>query len=185
MCKGGLSSQQGGKTFARSLIKNDEYQTFHPACKSLQGKNCDAYAFIYLDGNPNDSKFEGGDQGFNALFEEVVQYVNSLIVGYAFADKKPAFGASSDRDGILTFLWYVERYLRMGRQDFPQAYKVLRDDKCWREAILTIWGRAWFYLEKTKNMKGLGINDKKLEGLVKNPELLNEIQLLRNKQGCP
>ena len=43
----------------------------------------DNYANVYLDGDPDDDEFDGGDQGFNSLLEETLQYVNSLATGYA------------------------------------------------------------------------------------------------------
>ena len=40
------------------------------------------------------------------------------------------------------------------------------------------------YLETTKDYAALGINDDKLMGLVETPELLAEIESLRNLHGC-
>ncbi len=179
ICTEGDSTDRNGKTFARSLIREDEYQALNPN---------DSYAGTYLDGDPYDSNFDGGDQGFNMLFEETVQYVNSLATGYALTNELAATGwTSSYRDGILTFLWYVPRYLRMARLDFPDAYAHLStgEDGCWRRAILTVWGRAWLYLGATEGMDHLGISDDMLMGLVSNPDLVGEIQLLREAEGCP
>ena len=184
ICSGGGTTDNGGETFARSLIKGDAYAALHPPCQSFGDNNCaDSYAGIYLDGDPTDGTFDSGDQGFDMLFEETVQYVNSLVTSYAFADQQPF--TTSARDGILTFLWYLERYLQMARFEYPDAYTLLKNDTCWREAILTVWGRAWLYLDITENMNALGINDVKLMGLVLEPDLLQEIQLLRDAQGCP
>ncbi|MCB9592675.1 MAG: hypothetical protein H6719_08075 [Sandaracinaceae bacterium] len=177
-CSGGDTVARGGSTYERSRIRNDEYQSLNAS---------DFYADIYLDGNPDDSMFDGGDQGFDSLLEETVQYVNSLASSYAFTNELNTGGASSQRDGILTFLWYVERYLHMARLTFPSAYDhILNGDAgCWRNAILTVWGRAWLYLETTRGMGHLGINDAMLEGLVMDAELLGEIQRLRDAAGCP
>ena len=73
--------------------------------------DCDFYRQVYLDGDPDDDNFEGGDQGYNSVLEETTQYINSLAVGYAFNDLYS--GSVSERDGILTFLWYITRYLKM------------------------------------------------------------------------
>ncbi|MFT7621447.1 MAG: hypothetical protein ACI9WU_000610 [Myxococcota bacterium] len=186
-CKnGGVGGGFGsGVTFARSLIKGDEYSQLRTPCQSFFDKDCeDTYAGIYLDGDPTDANFESGDQGFDTVLEETVQYVNSLAVAYAYADQQSPFAASSDRDGILTFLWYVQRYLRMARLEHPAAYELLSQDACWRDAILTVWGRAWMYLEITSDMNGLGIDDTTIEGLVLYPELLEEIDRLRDASGC-
>lgn len=178
-CSGGDTTSRGGQTFARSRIRGDTFQDMNPS---------DSYANVYLDGDPDDMIFEGGDQGFNSVMEEVVQYVNSLAVGYAFTNEHAARGGSvSERDGILTFLWYLMRYLRMARLDFPSAYAHILngDGGCWRNLVLTVWGRAWLYLGVTEGMGHLGIRDDALMGLVTNPDLVSEIQLLRDAEGCP
>ena len=182
-CKGG-GAPPSGQTFAASLLKGDEYAPLYAPCATFGGGgDCDFYGTTYLSGDSTDGTFDMGDQGFSMVLEETTQYVNSLAVAYAFHDQKGGFGAS-DRDGILTFLWYVTRYLRMARTQKPGVYSLLSKDKCWRDAILTIWGRAWLYLKATEGMSGMGINDKKIEKLVMDPDLLNEIQLLRDLAGC-
>lgn len=183
-CGGGDTTSRGGNTFARSRIRGDSYQTARPPGS---GFGNDFYADVYLDGDPDNAEFEGGDQGFNSVLEETVQYVNSLATSYAYTNELMTGGSSSQRDGILTFLWYVMRYLRMARMDFPAAYEHILNGEggCWRRAILTVWGRAWLYLDTTSGMGHLGIDDGTLEGLVMTPELLEEIQRLRDAEGCP
>jgi hypothetical protein len=184
---GGDTTARGGQTFARSLIRNDAYQAMRAPCPMGMFRGCDSYANIYLDGDPTDGTFDSGDQGFNLLIEEVVQYVNSLVVGYAFADARSAGSSVSDRDGMLTFLWYMTRYLRMARMEYPAAYAhlVSGDGGRWRQLILTVWGRAWLYLEATADIPGLGIDDDVLMPLATAPELVAEIELLRTAEGCP
>jgi len=181
-CTEGSGAINGGPTFARSLIKGDEYNVMWPPCAGFGGgSNCDFYANVYLDGNPNDSKFEGGDQGFGSVMEEATQYVNSLATGYSFQDFV-GWGVS-ERDGILTFLFYIQRYLRMARLQYPAVYPIITND-CWREVILTIWGRAWLFLEATKDIGKLGIADADIMKLVLRPELMEEIQRVRDLEGC-
>ena len=181
-CEGGDTTARGGNTFARSRIRGDSYQPMRPP-----GRDGDFYADVYLDGDPDNAEFEGGDQGFNSLLEETVQYVNSLATSYAFTNELNTGGASSQRDGILTFLWYVMRYLRMARMDFPAAYAHIVDGAggCFRDAVLTVWGRAWLFLETTDGMGHLGIDDSEIMALVLDPDLLSEIQRLRDASGCP
>ncbi len=183
-CSGGDSTDRGGLTFARSRLRNDEFYALRPDCADAGAdpRNCDFYADVYLDGNPDDAVFEGGDQGFNSVLEETLQYVNSLATEYAFQDF--IGGSTSALDGILTFLWYVERYLAMARTEFPDAYAKLSADPCWRNAILTVWGRAWIMLEAAEGNQSLGIDDAELFELVRNPVLLGEIQRLRDLEGC-
>ena len=116
------------------------------------------------------------------MLEETTQYVNSLATGFAFVDFYA--NSRSERDGILTFLWYVMRYLRMARLDYPQAYERISQDPCWRQSILSVWGRAWFYLDATAEMPNLGISDAELYEFVTDPELLGEIQRIRVAEGC-
>lgn len=187
-CAMGDTTSRGGVTFERSRIRNDAYQAMRPPCTGGSFSGCDFYADTYLNGNPDDGTFEGGDQGFNMLFEELVQYVNSLATDYAIGDYIGRGGSSvSDRDGLLTFMWYVERYLHMARLDYPAAYEHLLNGNggCWRNAILTVWGRAALYLGETEGMPGLGIDDDAVLALVNTPELLDEIERLRTAEGCP
>src|SRR5262249_13037648 len=146
--------------------------------------HCDMYADIYLNGSPTDGTFDSGDQGFNMLLEEAVQYVNSLASAWAFADQYPPGQRTSDRDGILTFLWYLERYLHMARLSYPAAYAHISGDSCWQQAILTEWGRAWLYMNATKTISSLSIDGSLIEPLVTKPELLDEIDRIRTKAGC-
>lgn len=183
-CAQGDTTDRGGRTFARSLIMTDDYAALRPACDGGFGRGCDSYADIYLNGDAFDGTFDSGDQGFNALMEEAVQYVNSLASGYAFVDQIQ--GSVSERDGILTFLWYMQRYLAFARVEYPEAHRFLLNDACYRDLILTVWGRAWLYLEATEASRAqLGIDDVELAELVAAPELLAEIDAVREAAGCP
>lgn len=176
-CNYGDTTARGGKTFARSLLMADDYSEMRPPCGGNFGQGCDSYADTYLTGSI-------GDQGFSVLFEEVVQYVNSIATAYAFADQNDPSYRTSARDGILTFLWYTERYLKLAREEYPDAYATLVNDSCWVDAILTVWGRAWLYLEATKDMDQLTIDGPAIEALVLDQTLLQEIELLRSAKGC-
>jgi hypothetical protein len=170
-CGGGA-----GRTFDRSNLIDDQYQQQRPRCPGgFPNGNCDQYADTYLEG-------DSGAQGFDMLFEEMHQYVNSLATGYAFHDYMSS--SRSEMDGILTFMWYLERYLRMARLEYPQDYSTLVDDACWREAILTMWGRAWLMLSAAEGHDTLGISEEALFELVRTPELLEEIQRVRDAEGC-
>ena len=183
-CTRGDAMDRGGDTFARSLITGDSYASARPECPSGSfSPGCDPYRSIYLNGNPTDGTFDSGDQGYNLLLEEAVQYINSLATGYAYQDQLGG-GSTSDRDGILTFLWYVERYLHLARASYPAAYMRIANDMCWRRATLTVWGRAWLYLQTTRGMRALGIDDAAIDTLVRDPALLDEIQRLRALEGC-
>ncbi len=180
----GDATDRGGRTFARSLLNEDDQAARRPPCGGGFGSGCDSYADTYLDGDPFDSTFDGGDQGFDSVMEEAVQYVNSLATAYAFADRLPPGLMTSARDGILTFMWWTERYLRLARLEHTDAYTFISGDPAWRTVILTMWGRASTYLELTSGMPGLGIDDAAIRALVDAPELRAEIDAIRALQ-CP
>lgn len=179
-CGGGSMNS----TPARSYINEDAWSADRPPC-STSGRPCDSYADIYLDGDPRDGGFDGGDQGLDTVIEEAVQYINSLASDWVMQDQRGAGTSISARDGILTFLWYIERYLAHMRVNTPGVYQTILDTPCWREAILTVWGRAWLYLDATSGISGLGIDDSAILTLVQTPELLEEIQRVRDAEGCP
>lgn len=178
-CKSGDTTSRGGKTFARSLIRQDAHYDKRKACPAgTAARGCDMYAEIYLNGSPTDAKFDSGDQGYSFVLEEAAQYVNSLATALAFEDAYTSSRAS-ERDGILTFLWYIERYLAMARTSYPAAYALISEDPCWRQATLSVWDRGWFYLRATEGLSNLGIDDAAIEPLVTDPELTAEIDALR------
>jgi hypothetical protein len=70
------------------------------------------------------------------------------------------------------------------RLETPRVYEGVLADACWRELILNVWGQAWLFLEATDGQRALGIDDAELEDLVKDPDLLAEIQRVRDAAGC-
>ena len=182
-CRRGETVARGGDTFANSLLADDQYQQDFPPCTSDQvTRQCDSYARTYLNGDENDGQHQSGDQGFDSLLEEAHQYVTSLATGYAFNDFYSR--ATSERDGVAAFMWYITRYLRLARTEHPLAYARISQDACWREMVLTTWGRAWRYLQRTEGMPMLGLNDDLYISRALNPELLEEIDRLRAFEGC-
>ncbi len=175
-CSGGDKFEYGGNTFVRAELMNDNYAHLRSICEDGQWGGCDSYASVYLVG-------DSGNQGFNTLMEEAVQYVNSLATGYAFNDQSA--WTVSEKDGILTFLWYIERYLYLARTQYPETHAFILGNECFRELILTVWGRAWLYLDATESYPKLGMEDGIIKDLVMAPELLAEIQSVRSAHGCP
>ncbi len=179
-CRGGGMQGLQPRTFARSAIINDAYADKRRQCSTGQAQGCDSYARIYLTGT-------SGKQGLNMLVEELVQYVHGLATASAVEGNRGAKyqnASSSERDGVLTFLWYLQRYLRLARTEHPKTYAKLLADDCWRGLLLDLWGRAWLYLDRTAKMPRLGIDAAELEALVRKPELLGEISRLRKAEGC-
>lgn len=183
VCERGDTTDRGGKTFARSRIMKDAYAAKRKACGGTVARGCDLYADIYLNGDPDDKEFDSGDQGYSLLLEEANQYVNSIATGRAIEGEMS--NVASERDGILTFQWYLARYLKMARESYPETYALLSQDACWRDATLTIYDRGTFYLEATKGSQKLQIDADAIEKLRDEPELVAEIDALRKLQGCP
>ena len=168
-------------TFARSRLLQDSHANDRrPCAKGSIGRGCDSYANTYLTG-------DSGNQGLDMLVEELVQYIHGLATAHAVAPERyrgVRGMTSSDRDGVLTFLWYLQRYLALARRDHPKVHAALMADACWRRAILTLWGRAWLYLEATGSDPRMSIDADAIEGLVRNPNLMAEIAQVRAADGC-
>ncbi len=182
-CQDGDTTDRGGKTFARSLLRQDAYYSKRVACGGQPKQGCDIYADIYLDGSATDGQFQSGDQGYDSLLEEATQYINSLATSWSFEDSYTST-RSSERDGILTFIWYMERYLKLAREKYPSTYELIAKDECWRKTALTIYDRGQFYLKLAANAPNLGIDDAAIRTLADDPTLKAEIDELRKLQGC-
>lgn len=178
-CGNGDTTARGGKTFARSLLNKDAYASKRPACAG-SNSGCDSYADVYLTGDSTNGTFESGDQGYDSVLEEATQYVNSLASALAFEDSYGRGQRVSERDGILTFLWYMERYLKIAHESYPEAYAAISQDPCWRQATLTIWDRGWFYVNATATKTALGIDATAIEKLAQDSTLRAEIDALRS-----
>ena len=181
-CTGGAARASGGRTFPRSDLRGDAFAKKRPPC-GPDGRTgtCDMYAHLYFDGDASNATFERGDLGFEYLLEEALQYVQSLAAGLALVERDPGQWVSH-RDGVLTHMWYVARYLRHARVAEPEVHTFLTEDPCWRRAILTVWDRSVFYLEATKDESSLGLDDAELASLVSDPELTKEIDGLRARE---
>ncbi len=184
----GDATDRLGRTFARSYLNTDEFAIpeCDPGASGLE-PSCDFYRRVYLDGTATDGIFQGGDQGFNSVVEEAYQYINSLAVAWAYLDQEDPSVSVSARDGILTFLWYTARYLRIARTraaEFPGVYEHLAGSAAWREIILTMWGRAWIYVEATNGMDRLSASGDHIFERATTPALLDEINRIRLAHGC-
>lgn len=181
-------------SMARSMLLADDQNYKRPPAQSDKIKTsiefgegdfgCDkSYAETYLNGHPDDNEFQGGDQGFNMLIEEFTQYVNSMAFAYYFQDQQVVYDrASSHRHAMLTYQWWLERYLRKIRLEHEEQYEYLTENEKWREFILTIWGRSWLYLNNT--VAGMQPDTDYLMQLIQQEEVLAEIQNIRNMCGC-
>lgn len=145
--------------FARSEILDR-----HPYPQS------DFYADTYL------TDFSGS-QGFNTVLDEFNAYAHSLVSVYCTRDT--VAGATSARDGILTFMLYVELYLEIAREVHPADYAEITGDPGTVDAILSIWDRARYWLDITEGHDELGIDDDMIRAEVFDAARLQEIERLR------
>jgi hypothetical protein len=131
----------------------------------------DSYDEVYLTGR-------SGAQGFNTLLDEYVQYTHSLAARYCTRDSLRPGTRISARDGILTMMYYVELYLKIGRTQHPADYAAIVGDPGHLELIRTVWARAEFWLARTASLPQLGLRDATIRGWVYAPENLMEIERL-------
>ena len=110
--------------------------------------------------------------------DEYNAYTHSLASRYCTRDTLGG-ASTSARDGILTFMWYVETYLKIAREEHPGDYQAILDDPGHIELILTVWDRAEYWLAVTANEPSLGIDDAALEARVYEAANLEEIERLR------
>lgn len=133
----------------------------------------DTYAKIYLEGS-------SGAQGFDTLLDEYNAYAHSLASRYCTRDLVPASSRVSARDGILTFMFYVETYLHLARTKHPADYAAILADPGHRRLILTVWDRAELWLRRSASERSLGIHDERARGWAYAPERLAELGRVRD-----
>lgn len=132
----------------------------------------DTYAKTYLEG-------ASGAQGLNTLLDEYNAYAHSLASRYCTRDFVGPGMRVSARDGILTFMYYVEAYLGLARERHTRDYEAILADPGHRRLILTVWDRAEFWLRQSAHEPNLGISDETIRGWVYVPERLEEIARVR------
>jgi hypothetical protein len=135
-------------------------------------RDSDPYAKTYLEG-------EAGAQGFNSLLDEYNAYAHSLASRYCTRDLLDANARVSSRDGILTFMYYVEVYLQLARTRHRADYTAILSDEGHRRMIVTVWDRAELWLRRSADEPRLGVIDESIAKWVYAPERLDEIARVR------
>lgn len=149
---------------ALSTFPRSEILRVHPDPSS------DMYANTYL-------MSPGANQDVEMLVEEFVQYVHSLASGYCAFDI-PRNESISYRDGVVTFMWWIEMYLAVGREFHPDDYAEILSNKPLLGVILDTWDRAEYWLLKTRGTR-YGMNASKLTFRAYDPDNVIEIDRLR------
>jgi len=136
-------------------------------------READSYAKTYLEG-------ASGAQGFNTLLDEYNAYAHSLASRYCTRDRVGASSNVSARDGILTFMYYVEAYLEIARTRHPADYQAIVSDSGHRMLIVAVWDRAELWLRRSAGDARLGIADRTIRGWVYDRARLEEIKRIRD-----
>jgi hypothetical protein len=162
----------------RTIINADQYDALGP-----KGGLLDFQKSVYL---------KPGDTGrFIDLFTEFNQYVNTLLTSYAYYDNAHANNHDDPiaGDASRDFAWWVERYLHAIRLSatLKPEYDKIANDMCWRQLILSDWGRVNRYWVASDMEKLTGLWDgeaAQVDALIRDPALLAEIDNLRKLDGC-
>ena len=117
-----------------------------------------------------------GDQDVKTLLDEFNAYTFSLYVSTALVDQFGTGSRSSARDGILSFMFFVEVYFRIARTEHPRDYEQMTSNDGFVELVLTLWDRAQCALDLAGDDPRLGIDDVKVRPLVHDEEWLSEIR---------
>jgi hypothetical protein len=135
----------------------------------------DSYAKTYLEG-------DSGKQGFNSLLDEYNAYAHSLASRYCTRDFVQANARVTARDGVLTFMYYVEVYLQLARTRHAADYRSILADEGHRRVIVTVWDRAELWLRRSASDPRLGVADATIRDWVYAPERLEEIARVREHE---
>lgn len=145
-------------TFARSEI-----------APFITGPLENIYKQTYLTG-------ASGQQGFFNLLDEFNAYTHSLFTGYGLHDLYPPNQRVSHRDGLVTFMLYLELYLRQARTKHPADYAAVRADPAVKALVKLLWDRANFILDTTAPISGLALDAGAVEAEMRKPELWGEVE---------
>ncbi len=119
----------------------------------LSDQSTSLYSGTYLTGTQ-------GTYGFVELLDETNCYVLGLGAITVGADAMQ--GGISGRDGAFAFLYYIELYLKVLRQQEPALYQMLQDDAQVRGVIRDLWLRTHFFLENGGDAPSLGVSDEQI-----------------------
>lgn len=113
---------------------------------------------------------------FFSVLDEFNAYIHSSFTGYGLHDELAPGLKTSDRNGTLTFMLYTQYYLLHARENHPDVYAAILADADIKELVGSLWKRAMFILDVTKDISSLEINAAPLETLMLSAELQQEIE---------
>ncbi|HUV07957.1 MAG TPA: hypothetical protein VMX75_09525, partial [Spirochaetia bacterium] len=140
----------------------------------LQPEERDDYYEIYLTG-------KGGAQDFLVLLDEVNAYTFSLISATNL--QKFFDGTINSRDGLATFMLYLELYLHHGRTKVEGDYRKIKNNPEYLKLIKTLWENAENALIESAPYSHLAVDDEPKWRRVYEEANLNELKLLYEGTG--
>jgi hypothetical protein len=131
-----------------------------------------SYTSTYLEG-------DSGAQGFGMVLDELNAYTYSLFTAIAVADQQAPNSRISSRDGLMVFLYYVQAYLRLAREQQPETYRAIVKTPALRAATVLLNDRAECALALSAPHERLGIADESIWPHLFGKQALGELAALR------
>lgn len=154
----------------REVIKVRNYRLFNRSelARYIPAAERDEYYQQYLEG-------PSGQQDITMVLEELNAYTqgtitDSKLVGYMDENER-----QSTRDGLATFMYYTELYLKRGREAHPAQWRKLAADPAYVTLIQRLWQRAEETLQPIMGEARLGLRDGAILARVYSPELIGEL----------
>jgi len=135
----------------------------------LKSTDKDWYYTTYLTG-------QSGQQDILLILEEVNAYSHQAYSDTKLIKLLPRNARISTRDGLATFMYYFELYLRQGRLHHISDYKKIKGNENYLNLIKTMWENAEDALLKSARYRNLGLYDRYKLKQVYKPENLQEIK---------
>jgi hypothetical protein len=79
------------------------------------------------------------------------------------------------RNGTISFLLFVELYLKHGRLQQPSQYAEMKANAELRQLVATLWGRGGLIYGLAESEPPLGMNDAPWKALVLQPDNKDEV----------
>ena len=146
-CSNGSTPDNGEDKPFRSLINNDEYASLHPPCANFTDQGCDSYAAIYLNGDPNDGTFDSGIKDTACFMKH---YNISILLPHLFLCRSISVFHICPRWNPDIFV--VHHAISSNGTPWTTNVHTSSQDACWREMILTTWGKHGYTLNLHKTM---------------------------------
>lgn len=140
-----IASDVGGSTFAL-VVRDDQTLVIPridtPARSEIYSKIDSSVANIYtyyLQGS------EGAGDFFD-LLAELNAATHGLFTAYGVSDWLPPNTSVTQGEAVLTFMMYVQVYLRHVRENHPAVYAALKAEPEIQDAVTLLWARGLFIL---------------------------------------